>query len=394
MIARLVQGSRDVASSSSSIPDTPETSANPWRKERTCLLCQTPVGHGFLRTKKHVCKFCLHAVCSTCSPNRRYSEKTRKQERICTNCEESLEPEERGMRRAVTSLDVLEETEDRLKMETALRQAIESKYAVAEATMDRRMKEMEAALSETAKFKQEAEELAENLRLEREKSKEMEEFMGKIAEMALGKPVLEEICEEKAREVLNRLGILAQFWTDNQPKPLNLICEPVYTVSIPSNPQNLQKLPKSMEIFTCETMEIAYIPCQTVSIPSNLPELPKSIGKSTFETIEIAYIPSQSPSYAHLSFTTATYSLPSQLPEPYKSALPVLDTSTTPSTPIHPRKSGSNGPESPSKCLRCEELTAELCKLRDTLALVPRMSRAGSAVLNARSTESCQCTTT
>jgi hypothetical protein len=271
------------------------------------------------------------------------------------------------MRRAVTSLDVLEETEDRLKMETALRQAIESKYAVAEATMDRRMKEMEAALSATENAKKEAEELAESLRLEREKSKEMEEFMGKIAEMALGKAVSgEEIREEVAREVLSRLHTLAQFWTDNQLKTshLSLTCATVETVSIPSNTQNLAESLMSKGTYTCETMEIAYIPSQPYHCDQ-------------------------------LSITTASFSLPSQHPEsPHKSTLRLLDTSTAPSTPIHPRKSNSSGPESPSKCLRCEELTAELTKLRDTLALVPRMSRSGSAVLNARSTEVCQCTTT
>jgi len=364
MIARLVQNSRDAASSSSSIPDTPDTasSPHPWRKEKECFLCKTPVGNGFLRTKKHVCKFCYHAVCSDCSPGSIVHDRTRKQERVCTTCEDSLEPDPRGLRRAVTSLAMLEETEEKLNMETALRQAVESKFAVAVAAMERRVKEMEETQAAAEKAKKEAEELAVSLSLEREKAREREELMGKIAEVAWGQPGAGG--EVVAGELLARLHTLAQVWTESQ---------------------------RQVRPFTCDTFQVA-------SIASHTPNLPESLARKaiiTCESLDVASIPCHSLNRGPLSLASTSISLPGQFPStpPQSTLTPTkdYDTSTTPST--HPRKSLGNAPESPSKCLRCEELMEELSKLRSTLAMTPRMSRAGSLMLKAP-TEVCQCTTT
>lgn len=269
------------------------------------------------------------------------------------------------MRRAVTSLDMLQETEEKLNMETALRQAVESKFAVATAAMERRVKEMEATQAAAEKAKKEAEELAFSLSLEREKTKERDELVGKIAEIAWGQSA--EGGEAVAGELLARLHTLAQFWTERQRKVPHTTFETFHMASIASHTPSLPKSGEGKTIFACESLEIVTIP--------------------------------QEPSHSgHLSLYSTSFSLPGQgisyphegTPTPAKD----YDTSTTPSTPFHPRKSLSSAPESPSKCPHCEELTAELSRLRATLAMAPRASRAGSTVLNARSTDACQCTTT
>lgn len=361
-----------MTSSDSSIPDNAEGSpaSRNWRKEKACFLCDAPLGHGLLRTKKHGCKFCLHAVCSDCSPNRKINKRTGREQRICSSCEETEEPNERALRRAATSLDILTETEEKLKLETALRQSVECKYAVAAATMGKKSEELEEVLKRAERAERKAEEVTNRLSLKEEKMKEMEAFLGKIAEIALGRPInAAEIGEETASEILTRLNSLS----------------PVFPPEQPAEPQYL---------MTCESHQIASI------TPSLRTEPLQHKAKPTCETIKVASIAAQPSRLIHLSFASASLCLPAlpptTHPDDITQVLRKSDPSTTARSHFHAEKSCSSAPESTPPCLHCEELTEELGKLR---AMLPRTSRAASKVKDTRSsksqdaptTQSCQC---
>ena len=364
-----------MTSSDSSIPDNAEgspTSRN-WRKEKACFLCEAPLGHSLLRAKKHGCKFCLHAVCSDCSPNRKTNQRTGKEQRICTSCEEIEEPNEQALRRAATSLDILTETEERLKLETALRQSVECKYAVAAATMGKKSEELEEVLKRAERAEKRAEEVTNLMKLKDEKMKEMEAFIEKIAAITLGRPAnAAEISEETTIEILRKLNALLPVFQPEQ-------------------------LAESQHRMTCESHQVASIKPHRRTEP--LP--PKA--KPTCETIKVASIAAKPSRIIQLSFDSASLCLPAQLPTTHPDDITQLlrksDPSMTDRSHFHTEKSCSSAPESTSPCLHCEELTAELSKLRVMLTQLPRRSIVPSKAKDAHlsksqdtpASQSCQC---
>lgn len=367
-----------MTSSDSSIPDNTEgspTSRN-WRKEKACFLCEAPLGHGLLRSKKHGCKFCLHAVCSDCSPNRKVNKRTGKEQRICTSCEEIEKPNEQALRRAATSLDILTETEEKLKLETALRQSVECKYAVAAASVGKKSEELEEVLKRAEMAEKKVEEVTNQLESKGEQMKEMEAFIREIAAITLGRSVnTDEIDEETSREVLRKLTAL---------------------LSVSQHKQ----LSKSQQIITCESHQIASIK------PYKRAESPRQRAKPTCETIKVASIAAKPSRLIQLSFDSASLSLPALLPTTYPDDITQVlrksDPSTTVRSHFHEEQSCSSAPESTSPCLRCEELTAELSKLRVMLTQLPRRSVVASKGKDPHSsksqeapvTQSCQCVIT
>lgn len=348
-----------MTSSDSSIPDDVEGSpcSGNWRKEKACYLCETPLGHGLLRSKKHGCKFCFHAVCDDCSPNRKINQRTGKEQRICNFCEEVKQQDDREFRRAVTNLDILAETEEKLKLETALRQSVECKYAVTEATREKKAKELENVLERAEEAEKKAEELTFRLMIQSEKAREMEAFLREMAETALGRPFEgQEIGEEIAQEVLIRLKALLSQNFLNQPA-------------------------KSSQIASCESVEVISKPKRRVLKPN-----------SVSETIEIASIIGEFHQVAQLSLNSTSLSLPAVThSQDTVKTIRKSDPSGRVQSHIQANKSCSSAPGSILPCAHCEELTAEVSKLRMALAQIPRGSRTASKAGEVQSSQACQC---
>ena len=57
-----------------------------WKNEKTCRKCQRELGMGLNRARKHFCKFCYHAVCSDCSPQKVMHPEDHEPLRICDTC--------------------------------------------------------------------------------------------------------------------------------------------------------------------------------------------------------------------------------------------------------------------------------------------------------------------
>jgi len=275
------------------------------------------------------------------------------------SCEETELEDEREFRRACTSGDILAETEEKLKLETALRQSVESKYAVTEATRDRKAKELEKALERAEGAEKKAEELTLRLEGESEKGREMKAFWGEIAEMALGRPIEgQEIGEEIAKEVLRNLKSISSLSPFNQPAKLS-------------------------QIASCESVEIASNPKRRVPKPN-----------SVLKTVEIASISAEIPNICQLSLDSTSLSLPAVSP-PHDETTETIRKSH-PSVPVQSRfqtdKICSSAPEPILPCAHCEELTKEVSRLRRDLEQLQRSSRIAGKT--AQSTQACQCVIT
>lgn len=344
-----------MTSSGSSIPDYADMAADAkaWRKEKTCFLCQAPLGHGLLRAKKHGCKVCGHAVCTSCSPNRKTNPRSKKPQRICTSCEENFEIEDAPGKFLSPGIDILTATEDKLKLETELRQSVECKYAVSETARCKAAKEMQEINEKCSKNEILIADLTNLLNLEREKVGKMNEFIGKICEKVLGKTGNS---EELWSEIDEKLTNFAEFLLEKEKicsKSLNL--ESFRVIQLPSTSQISVKSREKTAVSTCKMVE-------TTSI---LP-LPRH--------------------HVHLSLDSASISIPTTFP-----TSPQLSTLTP--CPVDERKSASFCSESPEKCLKCAELTSEIMKLRSEMSHLHHSGKKGSQILGSRSNQVCQCTT-
>ena len=73
-------GSSSTVLDASPFPDT-------YKKERTCFICEVKLcsQRGEI-SRRHGCKFCLHAVCPKCSPLRQFHPLSNRLERSCLHC--------------------------------------------------------------------------------------------------------------------------------------------------------------------------------------------------------------------------------------------------------------------------------------------------------------------
>jgi hypothetical protein len=96
-----------------------------WEHEKNCVVCntrvtKTPMGSN----KRYGCKFCNHAVCSKCSPNRDTHPETGKSERICNNCFRAKDGQEIKSQMAETLAQACSEI---ARLETQLQEATQAK---------------------------------------------------------------------------------------------------------------------------------------------------------------------------------------------------------------------------------------------------------------------------
>jgi len=96
-----------------------------WEHEKACIVCgsrvtKTPMGSN----KRYGCKFCNHAVCSKCSPNRDMHPDTGKSERICNNCFKSKDDLEAKTQMAET---IAQASSEIARLETQLQEITQAK---------------------------------------------------------------------------------------------------------------------------------------------------------------------------------------------------------------------------------------------------------------------------
>lgn len=105
----------------SDVSSTASGANGEWEHEKNCIVCgsrvtKTPMGSN----KRYGCKFCNHAVCSKCSPNRDLHPDTGKSERICNNCFKSKDDVEAKAQMAET---IAQASSEIARLETQLQEA-------------------------------------------------------------------------------------------------------------------------------------------------------------------------------------------------------------------------------------------------------------------------------
>ena len=109
----------------SDVSSTTSGANGEWEHEKNCIVCNTRVTKTHMGSnKRYGCKFCNHAVCSKCSPNRDVHPETGKSERICNNCFRAKDGEEIKSQMAETLAQACSEI---ARLETQLQEAVQAK---------------------------------------------------------------------------------------------------------------------------------------------------------------------------------------------------------------------------------------------------------------------------
>ena len=114
-----------MAGRSSEVASTTSGMTGEWEQEKNCVVCNARlVKSGLGGTKRYGCKFCMHAVCAKCSPNRELHPDTGKAERICNTCYKSKDTQDQKNQMAEIMAQASSEI---ARLETQLQEAVQSK---------------------------------------------------------------------------------------------------------------------------------------------------------------------------------------------------------------------------------------------------------------------------